>query len=108
MNEAPSDDQRLEALRASCVGQPREMINIFIAPMKSLSTSQHIEMAFSRLKQRYGVPGGLTTEPIIVDIRKGPVVSFNVESLKVFNEELNMLEVFAYAHDEYERLSGQL
>ena len=108
MNEAPSDDQRLEALRASCVGQPREMINIFIAPMKSLSTSQRIEMALSRLKQRYGVPGGLTTEPIIVDIRKGPVVSFNVESLKVFNEELNMLEVFAYAHDEYERLSGQL
>ena len=37
MNEAPSDDQRREALRASCVGQPREMINIFIAPMKSLS-----------------------------------------------------------------------
>ena len=65
-------------------------------------------MALSRLKQPYGVPGGLTTEPIIVDICKGPVVSFNVEALKVFKEELNILEVFAYAHDEYERLSGQL
>ena len=33
---------------------------------------------------------------------------FNVSSLKSFNEDLNTLEVFAYAHDAVEKLSGQL
>ena len=28
--------------------------------------------------------------------------------LKIFNKELNALEVFAYAHDEIDKLSGQL
>ena len=106
MNEAPCDEQRLEALRASCVGQPREMVNLFVAPMKSLSISQRIEMAL--LRQRYGVPDGLTTEPKIIAIRSGCVISFNVASLKQFNEDLNTLEVFAYAHDEFQKLSGQL
>ena len=59
-NEAPCDEQRLEALRASCVGQPREMVNLFVAPMKSLSISQRIEMALGRLRQRYSVPGGFS------------------------------------------------
>ena len=57
MNEAPCDEQRLEALRASCVGQPREMVNLLVAPMKSLSISQRIKMALGRLRQPYGVPG---------------------------------------------------
>ena len=102
------DEQRLEALRASCVGQPCEMVNLFVAPMKSLSISQRIEMALGRLRQRYGVPGGLTTEPKIIEIRSGSVISFNVASLKQFNEDLNTLEAFAYAHDEFQKLSGQL
>ena len=63
MNEAPCNKQKLEALRASCTGQPREMVIIFITPVKSLSTSQRIDMALGRLRQQYGVPGGLTTEP---------------------------------------------
>ena len=29
-------------------------------------------------------------------------------ALKSYNEDLNTLEVFAYAHDEVEKLSGQL
>ena len=37
----------------------------------------------------------------------GPKVSFNATSLKSFNEDLNTLEVFAYAHDEVKKLSGQ-
>ena len=84
------------------------MINLFCAPMKSMSTAQRIEKALSRLRQRYGVTGGLTSEPKIRSIRHGPKVSHNSESLKLFNEDLNTLEVFAYAHNEYDKLSGQL
>ena len=45
MNESPYDERRLEVLRASCVGQPREMVNLFCAPMKSINTSQRVEKA---------------------------------------------------------------
>ena len=108
MAESPYDERRLEVLRASCVGQPREMVNLFLAPMKNMSTSQRIEKALDRLRQRYGVSGGLTSEPKIMDVRYGPKVIFNVASLKAFNEDLNTLEIFAYAHDEVGKLSGQL
>ena len=108
MNESHCDDRKLEALRASCLGQSREMVNLILAPMKSVSTSQRIEMALDRLRQRYGVSGGLITEPKIMEIRHGAKITFSVSSLKQFNEELNTLEVFAYAHDEFEKLSGQL
>ena len=95
-------------LRASCVGQPREMVNLFLAPMKSISTSERIEKALDRLRERYGVSGGLATKPKIIDIRNGPKVTFNTASLKLFNEDLNMLEVFAYVHDEVEKLCEQM
>ena len=39
-NDGPCDERRLEVLRASCVGQPREMVNLFIASMRSMSTAQ--------------------------------------------------------------------
>ena len=32
MNESPYDERKLEVLRAACVGQPREMVNLFCAP----------------------------------------------------------------------------
>ena len=51
---------------------------------------------------------GPTTEPQIIAIHNGPKVIFNSTSLKSFNEDLNSLEVFAYVHDEVEKLSGQL
>ena len=108
MAESPCDERKLEILRASCLGQPREMVNLFIAPMRCLSTPQRIEKALDRLRQRYGVSGGLTSEPQIISIRHGPKVVFTSASLKSFNEDLNTLEVFAYAHDEAEKLSGQL
>ena len=108
MEESPYDERRLEVLRAACVGQPREMVNLFLAPMKNMSTSQRIEKALGRLRQRYGVSGGLTSEPKIIEIRNGPRVVFNVASLKAYNEDLNTLEIFAYAHNEVEKLSGQL
>ena len=36
MDESPFEERKLEVLRASCVGQPREMVNLFCAPMKSI------------------------------------------------------------------------
>ena len=95
-------------LRASCVDQPREIVNLFLAPMKNMSTSQRIEKALDRLRQRYGVSNGLTTEPKIIAIRNGPKVTFNVTSLKAFNDDLNTLELFAYAHDEVEKTIGSI
>ena len=57
MSESPCDERKLEVLRASCSGQPREMVNLFLGPMKNMSTSQRIEKAIDRLRQRYGVSG---------------------------------------------------
>ena len=108
VDESPYDERRLEVLRASCVGQPREMVNLFCAPMKNMSTAQRIEKALDRLRQRYGVSGGLTSEPKIIAIRHGAKIAFNSTSLKSFNDDLNTLEIYAYAHDEYHKLSGQL
>ena len=108
MDESPSPKRRFEVLRASCVGQPREMVNLLFAPMKSFFTSQLIEKSHDRLRQMYGVPSELTSEPKIVEIRNGPKITLNSTSLKIFNEELNTLEVFAYAYDEIDKLSGQL
>ena len=73
-----------------------------------MSTSQRIEKAIDRLRQRYWVSGELSTEPQIIAIRNGPKVIFNSASLKSFNEDLNTLKIFAYAHDEVEKLPGQL
>ena len=108
MNQCPIIERRLEVLKAACVGQPREMVNLFFGPMQGLSTSERVKKALERLSERYGVPGGLTAEPAIVDIRNGSRVLHNVVSLKKFREDLNTLEVFAYAHNEIEKLSGQL
>ena len=108
MHESPYDERRLEVLRASCIGQPREMVNLFFAPMRNMSASRRIERALDRLRQRYGVSGGLTSEPKIAKIRTGPRVAMSVASLKAFNEDLNTLEVYAHAHDELDKLSGQL
>ena len=108
MSENPCDEKKLEVLRALCSGQPRKMVNLFLATMKNVSTSQRIEKAIDRFRQRYGVSGGLTTEPQIIAVGNGPKVTFNSTSLKSFNEDLNTSEVFAYAHDEVEKLSGQL
>jgi len=38
MNEGPCDERKLKVLRAACTGQPRELVNLFLAPMKSIST----------------------------------------------------------------------
>ena len=108
INESPYDERRLEVLRASCVGQPREMVNLFCAPMKNITTSQRIEKALGRLRQRYSVSGGLTSEPKIIAIRNGIKVAFNATSMKTYNEDLNTLEVYAFSHDEVDKLSGQL
>ena len=108
MAESPCQERRLENVRASCSGQPRGTVNLFLAPMRNLSTSERIEKALDRLRQRYVVSGGSTTEPLVGAIRNGSKISFNAASLKLFNEDLNTLEVFAYAHNEVEKLSGQL
>ena len=73
-----------------------------------MSTVQRIKKALDCLRQRYGVSGGLTTEPQVIDIHLGPRVVFKTASLKYYDENLNTSEVFAYVHDEVEKLSGQL
>ena len=108
MSKSPRSERHLENFRASCVGQLRELVNLFFAPMRNLSTSERVEKAITRLRKRYGVLGGLITEPEMVRIRTGSKVVHTVASLKAFNEDLITLEVFVYAHDEVEKLSGQL
>ena len=108
IDESPYDERRLKVLRASCIGQPRKMVNLFCAPMKSMTTSQRIEKALDRLRQRYGVSSGLMSEPKLMAIRHAVKVSFIATSLKLYNKDLNTLEVYAYAHNKYEKLSGQL
>ena len=71
MDESPLEQRKLEVLRASCVGQPLEMVNLFCAPMKSMSASIRIEKALDRLRQRYVVSGRLTSEPKVRAIRHG-------------------------------------
>ena len=48
MHKSSYDERRLEILRASCIGQPREMVNLFFAPMRNMSTSRRIERALDR------------------------------------------------------------
>ena len=98
--KAPMTNVRLEMLRASCVGQARDMVNLFCAPMRGLTTSQRIEKALDRLRQNYGVSGGLSSEPKVMAIRNAPKVTNDLPSLKMFLEDLNTLEVIAFAHDE--------
>ena len=62
MHESNYDDCQFGVLIASCIGQPRETVNLFFAPMKNMSTSKPIERALDRLRQKYGVSGGLTSE----------------------------------------------
>ena len=91
MKESSIDERKIEALQALCISQPREMVNLFVAPITGVSTSQRIEMAPDRLRQQYGVSDGFIIEPKIIKIRNGPVITFSLNSLKQFNENLNML-----------------
>ena len=75
--------------------------------MRNTRTSRRIERALYRLRQKYSVSGGLTSEPKISKIRTEPRVAISVASLKAFNEDINTLEVYAHAHDELDKLSGQ-
>ena len=95
-------------LRASCIGQPRDMVNLFFTPMRNMNIYKRIERALDRLRQRYDVSGGLTSEPKIAKIRTGPRVAMSVALLKAFNEDPNTLEVYAHAHDELDKLYEQL
>ena len=74
---------------------------------KVMTMSTQIEKTFVRLKERYGVPGGLTSEPKVMNIRHGQKISFNVASMKAFNEELNFLET-PMLMKKHKKLSGQL
>ena len=86
MNESPHEERRLEVLRASCVGQPREMINLFFAPLRGITTSQRIERALDRLHQRYGVSGGFVSESKVIVIRDGTKVNHTIASLKALTK----------------------
>ena len=73
-----------------------------------MTTEQRIDRALDRWRQRYGVCGGFLSEPKVLEIRKGSKITHSITSLKSFNEDLNTLEVFAYAHDQAKKLSGKL
>ena len=75
------------------------MIYLFCVLMKTVDTSTRIKKAFERRRQRYCVSRCLTIEP---------KVSHDLNSMKMFYEDLNTLEIFVFAHDEVEKLSGQL
>ena len=49
MSDSSFEERRLEVLRTSCVGQPREMVDLFCVPMKNMSTSRRIEKALGSL-----------------------------------------------------------
>ena len=100
MSESPCSERHLDIFRVACVGQPRELVNLFRAPKKNLSTSERVEKAISRLPERYVVLAGLLTEPEIVRIRTGFKVVHTVASLKAFNEDLNTLKLFSDPHNE--------
>ena len=70
--------------------------------------SKRIERTLDRLCHKKGVSGRLTSEPKIAKIRTKPRVTIIVASLKAFNEDLNTLEVYAHAHNEMDKLYGQL
>ena len=80
-------NKRTQNKRIISRGQPREMVNLFCVPMKNVSRSTRIEKALDRLRQRYGVSGGLTSEPKIIAIRNGPKVLSDLNSLKMYNED---------------------
>ena len=84
------------------------MVNLFFAPFKNMTTQQRIDRALERLRQRYRVPNGFVSEPKIAEVRNGPKVINTVSSLKSFNEDLITIEVFAYGHNQVEKLSDQL
>ena len=48
------------------------------------------------------------TEPKVAEVRNGLKVIHTVSSLKSFNEDLITLEVFAYGHNQVEKLFSQL
>ena len=64
-----------------------------------------------RLGQRYcvlSVLSSLRPELKIIAVRNVPKVLNDLNSLKINNEDLNTLEIFAIAHDDAEKLSGLL
>ena len=78
--ESSCEERKLEILWSLCLGQSRETVNLFIASMRCLSTPQRIEKALDRLRQRFGVSGGLTWELQIISIRHESKVVFTSAS----------------------------
>ena len=60
-----------------------------LRPHEKYDHAQRIEKALDRLRQRYGVSSGLTSEPRVIAIRHGAKVNFTASSLKMYNEDLN-------------------
>ena len=108
MHKSPYVERRLKVLKTSCIGERREMVNLVFAPMRNISSSKRIERALDRLNQRYGLSGGLTSEPKITKIRTGSRVAMSVVSPQGFNEDLKTFEVYAHAYDKLDKLFGQL
>ena len=106
MNESAYNERRLEAPSASSVDQPPKMVNLFLSPMKNVN-SQRIDRNLDGLRHRYGVSNDCTTKSKITAIRVDPKVTSNLTLLQAFKEDLKLLEVFVYAHDEVEKFSSQ-
>ena len=52
IDESPYPEGCFEVLGAFCVGQPRAMIKLIFAPMRTLATYQRIEKALARFRER--------------------------------------------------------
>lgn len=99
----------LEILRAACQGVPREIVSQLNYPMPGLSEDQRIEKAIARLRLRFGAINGFLSERKIQDIRRSPkIANLNVASLKAFQEQLDLCEVYARAHGQMSKLDGKL
>ena len=75
--------------------------------MKNMDTSTRIEKAIERLRQRYGVSGGLTTELKVIAVQNGLKAYHDLNSMKIF-EDLKTFGIFAFLRDEVDKFSGQL
>ena len=91
MNEMPLEERCLKVLQASCVGQPREMVNLFFASLRNITSSQRIKRALDRLHQKYGVSIRFVSELKVIEFCHGHKVIKSTASKKAFNEELNTL-----------------
>ena len=72
MNKCPYDDRKLSLLRAPCVRQALQTIDIIIFDCPALNSKAKVKMGLDRLSQRFGTRRGFLNEPEVRQIRYSP------------------------------------